>query len=147
MTRVSVPSAVWDATLAQFRGCGQGRDECVVYWLARSSHISAITALEHPEHVAGYGSYQVSSAWISAFWLRLAHSALSVKVQVHTHAGRAFHSNSDDSWPLIHTPGFLSLVLPGFASSDLSLRWAYLAEYVGPGRWQERRVGECLAIV
>ncbi len=147
MTRVSVPTGIWNATLFQLRTCGRARDECVVYWLAGPDGGSIISRLEHPDHVAGYGSYEVESAWINSLWLRLAHFGLSVKVQVHTHAGRAFHSQSDDTWPLIHTPGFLSLVLPGFASSDLCMQWAYLAEYVGQDLWRERPVSACLEIV
>lgn len=147
MARVVIPSAIWEETLSQLRSCGRARDECVVYWLADSNPTTIISGLEHPLHIAGYGSYQLDSAWINSLWLKLARSRSSVKVQVHTHAGRAFHSHSDDSWPLIHTPGFLSLVLPGFAASDLCLQWAYLAEYVGPDRWLERQVSSWLEIV
>jgi hypothetical protein len=43
----------------------------------------------------------------------------TVVAQLHTHPGRAFHSSTDDAFPLVSTPGFLSIVAPDFGSRGL----------------------------
>ena len=53
---------------------------------------------------------------------------MSVRVQVHTHAGEAFHSATDDKWPVVATPGFISLVIPNFAMGPIGFDGTFLAE-------------------
>jgi hypothetical protein len=69
-----------------------------------------------------------------------------VRVQIHTHPGPAFHSKTDDDFPIIHTAGFLSLVIPNFAKGEVSLHKAYLTEIMPNGRWREVRPEERLHI-
>ena len=40
---------------------------------------------------------------------------LKVVAQVHSHPGKAFHSEADDQWAIVRNVGALSLVLPQFA--------------------------------
>jgi hypothetical protein len=58
-------------------------------------------------------------------------------VQVHTHGRRAFHSATDDAFPIVQTPGFLSLVLPWFAMGPVGLDDAFLVTLEHGGRWRE----------
>ena len=67
-------------------------------------------------------------AWISDFWLWLADHALGIRLQVHTHPAEALHSSIDDEFPIIHTPGFLSLVIPEFALGPVGFQNAYITE-------------------
>lgn len=106
---------IWHATIEQFRACGAGRRECVVYWVGPAGDPSIVDEVTHPAHAASRTHYEVDDSWLNPFWLALADRSRSVRVQVHTHAGRAFHSPTDDAWPLIRQEGFLSLVVPGFA--------------------------------
>jgi hypothetical protein len=68
-------------------------------------------------------------------------------VQVHTHQKRAFHSPSDDAFPIIHTPGFLSLVIPNFAMGSVGFDDAYLTEITTGGSWREVRCEDYFEIV
>jgi hypothetical protein len=56
--------------------------------------------------------------------------------QVHTHPSSAYHSDTDDHYPLVTLIGALSLVIPNFAheAPDDKACWAYyrLRDY---GRW------------
>lgn len=56
--------------------------------------------------------------------------------QVHTHPTSAYHSDTDDHYPLVTLVGALSLVIPNFAreAPDDKYDWAYyrLQDY---GRW------------
>jgi hypothetical protein len=50
---------------------------------------------------------------------------------------RHFISKTDDDYPIIHKPGFLSLVIPGFGLGPVGFKDAYLTEIQSDGRWQE----------
>ena len=43
----------------------------------------------------------------------------SLGAQVHTHPGRAYHSDTDDSFPMVTTLGGLSIVVADFCSGGL----------------------------
>lgn len=62
---------------------------------------------------------------------------MGIRVQVHTHPEEAFHSETDDAFPIIHKPGFLSLVIPNFGLGPTGFENAYLTEIQPDGRWQE----------
>ena len=70
-----------------------------------------------------------------------------VRVQVHTHPGRAFHSATDDRFPIVHLPGFLSLVIPNFGIGPVTLDGAYLAELTETGDWKKVPVTSRFEIV
>lgn len=75
--------------------------------------------------------------WVSEFWLELGDVNMGIRVQVHTHPGEAFHSPTDDAFPIIHKPGFLSLVIPNFGLGPVGFDEAFLTEIQPDGRWQE----------
>ena len=122
-------------TFATLRECGGGRRECVAYWLGPASVDDLVDELVHPVHTASSVGYQIDDRWLTAFWLDLARRGKTVRVQVHSHPGGAGHSHTDDEFALVHTTGFLSLVLPSFAAGPTDLRGAHLAERV-PGGWR-----------
>jgi hypothetical protein len=142
---IAVAGDVWSATLDQLRTCGAGRRECVVYWVGPAQTAGLVTRVVHPIHTAKPWHYQVDDAWLTQFWLGLASTHESVRLQVHTHGGRAFHSPTDDAGALVYQQGFLSLVLPGFAMRNDCLRQAFLAELDGAGIWHPVRFREKLA--
>lgn len=84
----------------------------------------------------------MDSKWLNAFWLSLARNNHGVRVQIHTHPGEAFHSLTDDTYPIIHTPGFLSLVIPNFATGPVWFKDAFLTELQSSGHWEEVSISE-----
>jgi hypothetical protein len=45
--------------------------------------------------------------------------------QMHSHPGRAYHSSTDDAYPIVTKIGALSIVVPNFAADQISpRRWA-----------------------
>ena len=132
---LALTEAVWPASLAEFRSCGRGRSECVVYWLGPLHDATVIDVAVHPEHSSTPWMYQVQDSWLSAFMVRLHTERRTVRVQVHTHCGAAFHSQTDDEWPLVTTPGFLSLVVPRFAMGPIRRDELYLAELNSTSGW------------
>jgi hypothetical protein len=145
--RYRVPGAVLGETFAELRNCGRGRQECQVLWTSPWDDIEDINRVVHPKHRARGDGFELDGAWLTEFWKELAATHSGIRVQIHTHPGRAFHSATDDGWPIIHTAGFLSLVIPGFASGPVAFTDAYLAELREDGGWEEVPVSERLEVV
>lgn len=138
----SLSRRLLDETFAVLRQCGEGRRECQVFWTSSFSSPGTLSQVVHPRHSSSANHVKVEDSWITEFWKRLAAEQMSVRVQVHTHRTSAFHSPTDDKWPLVHVPGFLSLVLPRFAFGPAGFEGAFLAEIGSDGKWHRVAVGE-----
>jgi len=123
-------------TFRILRECGVGRCECAVYWLGPSVD-SIVDGVEHPIHERLAFGYAVDDKWLTDFWKRLRALCRSVKAQVHTHPGRAFHSATDDQWPIVSQAGFLSIVIPDFAAGEASLDSAWVGRLRRDGEWEQ----------
>lgn len=134
-------------TFLELRRCGNGVHECQVLWVSSWTEPRIITEVVHPQHVATPFSFDLNERWLVKFWGQLGQTGKGVRVQVHTHPGGAFHSRTDDDWPLVHTPGFLSLVIPRFAMGEISLEDAYLAELQGNGGWRRVKIDTRIEVV
>lgn len=128
---------VLEATFKHFRACGCGRRECQVLWLSSWDSPQDISRVVHPRHKAHLGGFVLDDQWLSKFWSELGDVNMGIRVQVHTHPGEAFHSATDDAFPIIHKPGFLSLVVPNFGLGPIGFDEAFLTEIQSDGRWQE----------
>jgi hypothetical protein len=106
-----------------------------------------ISDVIHPKHRANAYGFLLDDAWLNQFWLGLSKSDRGIRVQVHTHPNVAFHSATDDAYPIIHAPGFLSLVIPNFALGPIGFGNAYLTEIQNDGRWREVRCEQRLQIL
>ncbi len=137
---------VLERVFEHLRRCGAGKRECVVYLTGPVDDPSIVDGVVHPHHMASPGRYDVDSAAIAELWQDLLRSARSVRVQVHTHPGAAYHSPLDDAWALVHTPGFLSLVIPNFALGKVGFDGAFLAERTDDGRWVGVPISDRLAV-
>ena len=133
----SLPNRMIEETFATFRSCGANKQECQLYWLSPWSNPLELTEVVHPKHWASRQGLSVNSKWIDLFWNDLAQRGVGVRVQVHTHPSEAFHSATDDVFPLLFDAGFLSLVIPDFAMGPIGFRKAYLTEIQSNGRWKE----------
>ncbi len=57
-------------------------------------------------------------------WLH--ENKMSLLAQIHSHPRDAYHSETDDEFPIVATVGGLSVVVPNFAKGNLNhLDWAY----------------------
>ncbi|MBZ5697624.1 MAG: hypothetical protein LAN18_03660 [Acidobacteriia bacterium] len=126
------------ATFRTLRECGRGECECAVFWTGPASD-DFVDGCEHPVHNRSPFGYQVEESWLMDFWKRLAISKRSVKAQVHTHPGEAFHSATDDQWPIVSQVGFISIVIPEFAIGKPTLDDAWVGCLQADGRWQHLR--------
>ena len=123
-------------TFTRLRACGACDRECVCYWSGPIDTPAVVDAVLHPRHTGHWGFYEVDGTWLNETWIELANSRRTIRVQIHTHAGNAFHSWLDDAFPIVQTPGLLSLVIPRFAHGPASFEDAYLARLVGQDEWE-----------
>lgn len=124
-----------ERTLAELRACEQGRKECVAYWTGPLSDRDRVNDLLHPVHRAARGGYEVDQQWLAETWNGLGRDRRTIRVQIHTHPGPAFHSPTDDRFPIVASTGFLSLVIPRFAREPQTLADAHLARLEADGSW------------
>jgi hypothetical protein len=134
-------------TLAELRRCGAGKRECQILWIGPWAEPVVVTELTHPTHRARGDGFELDTNWLGAFWRYLRDKNMGIRAQIHTHPNNAFHSATDDAYPIIHTAGFLSLVFPNFAVGQIGLRDAFLTELDDRGRWCQKVVEERLEIV
>lgn len=142
-----IPQRVLDRTFEHFRRCGAGRRECQTLLTSPWDSPELITDVVHPAHRAHSGGFVLEDNWITSFWIELAAARTGIRVQIHTHPGTAFHSPTDDGYPIIHTPGFLSLVIPRFGLGPVGFAGAFLTEIGLDGRWCEQLVESRLRII
>jgi hypothetical protein len=145
--RYRVSADLLAQTFSVFRTCGAGRRECQVVWTSPWASPEIIREVVHPRHRAHSGGFEIDSAWINEFWLELARSEQGIRIQVHTHPRAAFHSAIDDAYPIIHSAGFLSLVIPRFALGSLGFDGAYLTEIQPDGTWREVSIASRLEVI
>lgn len=137
MSALHLPAAVLHDSFVQLRACGAGRNECVLYWCTAHDRPDVVTRIVHPVHAAGPAWYEVDHAWITRFFLQLRQLGETVRVQVHTHPRNAGHSHTDDQFSLVPATGFLSLVIPQFATGPVGLDDSYVGRMKPDGTWAE----------
>ena len=118
--RFIVPQGVCDESDRLLREAGRDGNERFVLW---SGIVRDELLLVRTLHAPRQTAYRLSSGlcvrveadelhrlnlWLYEHGERLA-------VQVHSHPTEAFHSDTDDAYPMVTTRGGLSLVVPDFA--------------------------------
>jgi len=87
-----------------------------------------------------YG-YDLDQKWLNEFWFALGSNHRKVLVQLHTHPGVAFHSRTDDEWPIVTQNGFVSIVFPDFGIGSESLTAAWTGVLTTSG-WKHAENGQ-----
>lgn len=62
---------------------------------------------------------------------------LTLVAQLHSHPDEAYHSDTDDTYPIATTTGSLSLVIPDFAVAPFSLENCAVYRLLPPRGWVE----------
>jgi hypothetical protein len=122
--RFNVPAEIADGTDAQLREAGRAGVERFVLWSGviegpafqvRTMHVPKQTAYRLPEglcvRVEGEELHRLN-VWLYEHEERLG-------VQVHSHPTDAYHSDTDDEYPIVTTRGGLSLVVPDFGRAGV----------------------------
>jgi hypothetical protein len=69
--------------------------------------------------------YAVDAAELHRINVWLYENKFSLMLQIHSHPRRAYHSDTDDAFPIVATVGGISIVVPDFATRPIDIsNWA-----------------------
>ena len=135
---------VLDATIEVLAEAGLRGVEAFVVWSGAISEpgVFRFSSWHRPEQVstAGREGCLVTVDGDELFALNRAAFALGeiLAAQVHSHPTEAFHSQTDDTYPLVTLPGSVSLVVHDFARHRMEQieRWAWY-RLAPDGAWRD----------
>lgn len=115
-----VPSRVVEATDLALREAGAQRAERFVLWTGRVDdnefHADAAYIPDQTAHTLPDGlCVSVHGDELHKLNRWLYQNDQTLAVQVHSHPSRAFHSETDSTYPIVTQRGGLSIVVPDFA--------------------------------
>lgn len=142
-----LPAHLLEATFRALCDCGQGQCECVVFWTGPAGALGVVDGWEHPIHHRSPYGYEVEDSWLTRYWFQLGRERRAIQAQVHTHPGAAFHSRTDDLWPVVSQPGFVSIVIPNFACGTVGLEHAWAGYLTAEGRWQRAPISSTVEVI
>ena len=124
VARFVVPEQVVETTDAQLREVGTQADECFVLWVGRfhaqQFHVEqAYVPAQEAHRLASGVCVTVDGAELHRLNKWLYANTLTLAVQVHTHPTRAYHSDTDSTYPIVTQQGGLSIVVPDFGRGGL----------------------------
>lgn len=141
--RFVIPTAVIDRTDAALREAGRRGAEKFVLWTGHViGRVFAAAAAYVPDQVphrlADGVCVTVDGDALHALNKWLYEHQQTLAVQVHTHPTRAYHSDTDDTYPIVTQRGGLSLVVPDFAAAGIRGSGTALYRLSGSG-WHRQR--------
>ena len=135
------------------RAAGRNRDELFVLWTGaqsgdlfevRSAYVPAQTAEMRPDGVC----VTVEGEELHRLNRWLYERAEVLAVQIHTHPSKAYHSITDDTYPIVTMIGGASIVVPDFGRRGLLPSDAALFRLTTSG-WvrEESEIGDVVMVV
>ena len=131
LEKVYLPYEILEKTTVSLQEYGDRLCEGLVLWLGEINNdkTARVTQMVTPEQKSiksedGVG-YFVNSQTLFNINKLLSASGLRLLAQVHSHPGRAYHSQADDRYCIVTMEGGFSIVVPnfGFGPTNL-LQWA-----------------------
>lgn len=86
--------------------------------------------------------YSVGGEELHRINLWLYEEKLTLAAQIHSHPGRAYHSETDDRYPIVTVLGGTSIVVPDFGAGEISKRKWAVYRLAGPLNWRELKPEE-----
>ncbi|MDA9488839.1 Mov34/MPN/PAD-1 family protein [Bradyrhizobium sp. CCBAU 11361] len=114
-----VPREIVARTIDILRRGGAEECEAVVLWLGSGPRgAERIAEAYRPDQIADKVFFRIPPAAMKDLMGHLRRTRLHVTAQVHSHPGRAFHSEADDEWAIVRHRGALSFVVPRFGAGS-----------------------------
>lgn len=147
--KVHIAQDLVTQTVEALRSFGQNRCEGLVLWLGTSSGNEArISDAWVPPQTpirseSGVG-YMVSGETLTEISRECRRRGVGLVAQVHSHPGRAYHSDADDRYATVTTNGGFSLVVPNFGVGPARIA-AWAAYRLKGSDWVEMTLREVSA--
>lgn len=145
VSRFTIPSAILDSTLQALTDAGRDGNEAFVLWSGvledggtKMRFTTATRPDQEPMATPDGLLVVVPGSALAEVNLGCYRRGEILAGQVHSHPTDAFHSGTDDHYPLVTLLGGLSVVIPDFGHDGRRgiSRWAWY-RLAGRGRWNE----------
>jgi hypothetical protein len=151
---IQVPRGVADSGQHFLRSAGDAGREGMVLWIGVQNgatfHVSdALVPRQRGIRTADGVCVVVDGDELHRINVELYKSSRRLIGQVHSHPGRAYHSNTDNEYAIATTIGNISIVVPDFAKRRFLLEECALYRLDRNGRWRalSRRQANALITV
>ena len=128
--RLEIPVDCLEAVYRHLRAAGAQEVEGVALWAGTAQgsvfHVKATIIPEQNAYKLEDGLlYSVEGDELHRINVWLYKNELQLIAQLHSHPGQAYHSETDDAYPIIAVLGGISIVIPDFAARSFDLEdWA-----------------------
>jgi hypothetical protein len=150
--RIRVPRSVVRDVHADLRLAGRNYREAVGFWAGiQIESVFDVRTGYVPKQIAGEvdGGSLVMIDGDELFrmnvWLHA--RRLTLIAQVHSHPTDAYHSDTDDEYPVMSRVGGLSIVVPDYAAADFDLGTAAVYRLGREGEWRALSVNDATALI
>jgi hypothetical protein len=130
VTRITVPLSCVEAVYKHLRSAGEQEVEGVALLAGQISAndfsvLSTIIPKQDAYKLEGGLLYSVEGDELHRINVWLYQNRQTLIAQIHSHPGHAYHSETDDAYPIITVLGGVSIVIPYFAAYPFELEdWA-----------------------
>ncbi len=152
ISRLIVPRSVTDETNHHLAEVGARELEGFVLWAGTANgdtfHVRRAIIPAQEGLRSDYGvCVRVDGDELHRINVELYDNKLSLIAQIHSHPTDAYHSTTDDAYPIATTVGCLSLVVPDFASRPFDLRDCAVYRLLPSGEWEELSGAEVESLI
>lgn len=153
VTTFEVPRSAVEVTLASLREGGENGNEVFVLWGARVEdavlHFGSVLVPKQTAYRTSHGLLvTIEGSALFSVNKTLYERNEILAAQVHSHPTDAYHSDTDDCYPLVTLKGAVSVVVPYFGQEGLAgiYDWAWF-RLTGKARWRPLNESERVVFV
>lgn len=142
INRVNIPFKKLEEVYDHLRNAGEKRVEGVALFSGKVENTSfnvlntIIPKQETFNHDGGL-LYTVDAEELHRINVWLYRNSQKLICQIHSHPSEAYHSDTDDAYPIITTVGGISIVVPDFGFGDLDPRLWAVYRLINRNSWEE----------
>jgi hypothetical protein len=131
LNKFQFPRSVLEKAYTFLQEAGKERFEAVALFAGTVEGTNAyvkeaVLPLQKSYKLSSGLMYSVEGDELHRINVWLYQNKLKLIAQIHSHPQEAYHSETDDAYPIMSTEGGLSIVVPNFARSKMDyLTWAY----------------------
>lgn len=150
--RVLVPTACAREVETHLRKVGREGYEGIALWAGtQDGHVFQVkeTLIPSQRHISNADGVcvVVDKDALHKLNVYLYKKGLTLMAQIHSHPGKAYHSDTDDAYAIATTVGSLSLVVPDFARKPFTIAACASYRLDEKARWQQLSVRKACALI
>lgn len=149
---IEVPGQLVQHTINHLRNVGRRGFEGIALWAGMREYehfyvTHSITPAQKLIHNSGHVCVSVGAEELHRLNVWLYENKRMLIAQIHSHPGEAYHSDTDDEFPIATVVGSLSLVVPDFGRNPFSLENCAVYRLNNRARWNELSLKEIYELI